>query len=515
MSLVITAVVVVSVPLELEAAGDARAAIQQEVEKLERGEILDVFGVSLHGSDVLAALYRRRDFRAAWAAPSKRDDIVRAIGHAGEQGLDPGDYSLGAIVAARMQTGDGAASNARIDLLLTSSLIKLAWDVRFGRVPTSAFDRHSLREKKLTADDPVDDLMRAVDSGRVAEFVESLEPQTPFYRLLQQALADYRRLDASGGWPLVPTGPTLKPGGIDPRVAVLRRRLVVTGELPADHSGVAWRPAADLYDDATVAGVKSFQATHGLDNDGVLGTQTVAALCVTAAARVDQIRATLERARWFLRDLPQRFLMVNAAGFRVGLFENGEVKWHSRAIVGKPETQTPMFRAEMRSVLLNPTWTVPRSIVANEFLPAMQGDPHFLAKRHICVIDGEYVQAAGPDNALGRIKLNLPNPYSVYLHDTPTRSLFGKAKRALSHGCVRVENPVQLAALALDDPQWTVETLDAAIASGKTRSVSLKKPLPVLVLYWSVTFDGDGRLEFLPDLYGRDADVLRGLDAVR
>lgn len=505
--------VVAMAAVESQAAGDARAAIGQDLARLERGEGVDAFGVALRGSDVLDAFYRGRDFRAAWTEPSKVDDALRAIGHAGEQGLDPGLYHLGALVAARGHAGDDEASTARFDLLLTSSLIELAWDVRFGRVPASAFDRHSLRERKLASGDPVDEFAQAVDGGKVSAFVEGLEPQVPFYHQLQQVLAEYRRIAAAGGWPLVPTGPSLKPGARDARVPVLRQRLAATGELPAQREGSSPKAASELYDDATVAGVKSFQAGHGLDDDGVLGAQTVAAMRITAEARVDQVRATLERARQMLRDLPSRFVMVNAAGFRVLYFDEGQVKWRSRAIVGKPDTQTPMFRAEMRSVLLNPTWTVPPSIVRNEFLPAMRTDPHFLAKRHISIVDGEYVQAAGSDNALGRIKLNLPNPYSVYLHDTPTHSLFANAKRALSHGCVRVENPVQLAALALDDPQWTVEALDAAIATGRTRTVFLKKPLPVFVLYWSVTFDRDGRVEFLADLYDRDTELLHALDA--
>lgn len=512
MSLVAAALVVAAGPGVAQADGAAAAEIQRQVEALERGEGLDAFAVRIGGSDVLEDFYRRSGFRPAWTGAVMVDDLLAAIGHAEEQGLDPERYHRGAIVQARPHAGENDESIARFDLLLTSSLVDLAWDVRYGRVPAHDFDRRTLREHPLEAGrDPVDQLLQATDGAQVDALVWSLEPQVPFYRSLQGALAEYRRLAADGDWPLVPAGPSLRPGERDSRVPVLRERLRVTGELPASRAGA--QRDAGLYDDATVEAVKAFQRTHGLDDDGVLGAQTVAAMRVTVAERVGQIRATLERAREYLRDLPPRFVMVNAAGYRVTLFEDGNATWRSRAIVGKPDTQTPMFRADMRSVLLNPTWTVPRSIVKNEFLPAMRTDPHYLAKKHISIIDGEYVQAAGPDNALGRIKLNLPNPHSVYLHDTPTRNLFRSQKRAFSHGCVRIENPVQLAAMALDDPQWTVESINAAIDTGKTRTLLMKKPLPVFVLYWSVTFNDDAHVEFFPDLYGRDAELLRALDA--
>lgn len=489
------------------AAGrDAATAVADDVAALERGERVEAFGAAIRGSDVLAEFYRRRSFRPAWADSAAIGEAVAALEQSTTHGLDPADYRLPAIRAARVGDADSAA---RVDLLVTSSLLELALDLRYGRVPASAFPRDSLRSRPLTGPDPVADLEQAVDTGRLGEWLASLEPQTPFYDRLRQALAEYRRLADAGGWPLVETGPSLKPGDRDPRLAVLRERLAVTGDLPK--TGAA--AATELYDDATVEGVKAFQARHGLDPDGVLGKQTVAAMRVTAPARVDQIRATLERARWFLRDLPERYVMVNAAGFRVLLIEDGQVKWRARAIVGRPLTSTPMFRAEMRSVLLNPTWTVPTSIVRGEFLPEIRKDPHYLARKHISVVDGQYVQAAGKDNALGRIKLNLPNPHSVYLHDTPSRSLFSSTTRAFSHGCVRVENPVQLAALALDDPQWSLEALEAEIDKGKTRSIALKKPLTVFVLYWSATAAREGRVEFFPDLYGRDEEVLRGLAA--
>lgn len=487
--------------------GAVAAVLERSVATLQSSGRVEAGSIVIPRSALLVQFYERRAYRPAWSDPASVAELVDAIGEADAQGLDPDDYRLAWIRKLRASSGGGAEAAAGNDLLLSSALIRLCQHVRYGKIPAGGFDADALPLRPLGGGDPVVELDDAIRGGRIREFVEGLEPQTSFYKRLMQALATYRRIEADGGWPTVGSGPSLKPGETDPRMNALRERLAVTGDMPA--GGVT--AAGDLYDPELVEGVRTFQARHGLDADGVLGSRTIAALNVSAATRVDQIRATLERCRWLLRDLPERFVMVNAAGFRVLLIEDGQVVWRSRAIVGNPATETPMFRADMRYIVLNPTWTVPQSIVKNEFGPAIRRDPHYLAKKHIRKIDGEYVQAPGKDNALGRIKLMLPNPYSVYLHDTPARSLFASNSRALSHGCVRVEKPVELAALALADPDWDVAALEAAIATGRTQTISLKKPLAVLVMYWSVTVNREGTVEFLPDLYHRDTPLVRGL----
>jgi murein L,D-transpeptidase YcbB/YkuD len=214
-----------------------------------------------------------------------------------------------------------------------------------------------------------------------------------------------------------------------------------------------------------------------------------------------------------MHDLPDRFVLVNVAGFRVYFAEHGQLKWSSRVVVGTPYTKTPIFRADMKYIVLNPTWTVPTSIVRKEILPGMRRDPNYLAKKGYVRINGQFVQPAGERNALGRIKLMFPNPHSVYLHDTPSKSLFNETSRTFSHGCVRVQKPVELAALVLDDPAWSVQALEAAIAAGKTRTIMLKEPVPVLILYWTAAVDADGRVTFRPDIYGRDVAIIRTLHA--
>jgi murein L,D-transpeptidase YcbB/YkuD len=285
----------------------------------------------------------------------------------------------------------------------------------------------------------------------------------------------------------------------------LRRRLAVTGDLPAGTD------ASSTFDAALEGGVKAFQERHGLEPNGTVGPQTVAALNVPVGARIEQIRATLERCRWVMHDLPDRLVLVNVAGFTVSFIGPNGPTWESRAVVGKPYTKTPIFRADMKYVVVNPTWTIPPGIMRSEIRPAMRRDPRYLQRKGYRMVNGQVVQPAGPKNALGRIKLMLPNQHAVYLHDTPSRSFFDETSRTFSHGCVRVEKPFELAALVLDDPQWTPETLLAAADTGKTRTIVLKRPLPVLILYWTAAAGRDGRTYFLPDVYGRDPAIVRAL----
>jgi L,D-transpeptidase YcbB len=358
--------------------------------------------------------------------------------------------------------------------------------------------------------DPVTTLQQAIDGGRVYEALAELKPRYPFYTRLKGALAEYRRIAAAGGWETIPAGGApLKPGVTDERVVRLRRRLGVTGDLPA----AAAADPSPKYDASVAAGVKAFQERHGLPVDGAVGKATLVALDVPVSARIDQIRATLERCRWVMHDLPDRFVLVNVAGFTVTVMGPDGPTWDSAVVVGKPYTKTPIFRADMRYIVLNPTWTVPPGIMKKEVIPGMRRDPNYLARKGYVMENGQVVQPAGPKNALGRVKLIFPNPHHVYLHDTPSKSYFNETSRTFSHGCVRVAKPIELAALALDDPAWTTQTLDDAVATGKTRTIVLQKPLPVLILYWTAAVTPDGRLHFLPDVYGRDPAIIRALGA--
>ena len=320
----------------------------------------------------------------------------------------------------------------------------------------------------------------------------------------------------------------------DPRVPALRYRLQVTHDLDAAPESY---PPSQVYDAALEAGVRHFQERHGLTADGALGAGTRAALNVPVSARIDQIRVNLERARWVLHEIQGDFLLVDVAGFYVSYFRDDEPVWTSRVIVGKQGRETPIFKSLIRYVVFNPTWTIPAGILVKDKLPVLKRDPGYLARSHIRVIDSagrevdphavnwarygagnlppyQFVQDPGPDNALGLVKIMFPNPYQVYLHDSPAKSLFDQDTRLFSSGCIRVQKPFELAELVLNDPvKWNKAAIDAVVASEKTQTVNLARPLPVLILYWTAQPRADGQVIFRNDVYRRDAATLSALDS--
>ncbi len=251
-------------------------------------------------------------------------------------------------------------------------------------------------------------------------------------------------------------------------------------------------------------------------------------------ARIGQIRVNLERIRWVFRDLESRFLLVNIARYRVVLVENQQVVWSTRAVVGRPYRQTPVFKARMTYLEFNPTWTVPPTILREDLLPEIRRDPSVLQRRNMSVLDyqGQRVDPAsidwqamtprsfpymirqnpGPENALGRVKFMFPNPYAVYMHDTPARGLFSKAERSASSGCIRLERPFELAGILLSGTQWDTAGIEQVLASGNTRVVNLPEPITVLIVYGTAVPEG-GRIHFARDVYQRDARLLQALDA--
>jgi murein L,D-transpeptidase YcbB/YkuD len=490
-------------------AGAVREVIRAQVESIGGGHTVRIAGEELTPWTPLPALYQKGDYSAQWTKPAAIDDLLVAIRASAEDGLEPDDFHLAAIERLRKENGTDAGSVADLDLLLSDALARLAYQMRFGKVDPSRLDPDWNVTVRVRGVDAITWMQETIAGLRIREAVRKIGPQHPFYGKVKGGLADYRRIAAAGGWPSIPEGPTIKPGMTDPRIPVIRRRLAVTGDLP---NAPAAGETTD-YDPALQAAVRAFQDRHLLDADGAIGSATLSALNVPVEDRIDQLRGTLERCRWVMRDLPDRFVLVNVAGFRIYFLEKGELVWKSNVVVGKPYTKTPIFRADMKTVVLNPTWTVPASIVRNEIEPGMRRDPRYLARKGIRRAGDKYVQPAGPDNALGRIKYLFPNSHNVYLHDTPSKSLFEKTSRSFSHGCVRVQHPTELAPYVLDDPAWTLASVDAAVDTGKTRTLTLKKPIPVLILYWTASVGLDNRVYFRPDVYGRDPALIRGLKA--
>jgi murein L,D-transpeptidase YcbB/YkuD len=519
------------------AAQPAESSVQQllidRVSRIETGETVLVADSEIASRVLLPAIYRAHEYAPLWHNPRSVEQLLAAIRDSERDGLDPADYNLDTLERLLQQRRDGTTDNEQacgLDLLLTDSLVRLGYHLNFGKVDPEALDPDWNMTRYI---EDMDTLVRqadAIDSGSVDLLLQSLRPQVPAYAHLQAALAQYRELQAWGGWQAVTPGETLKPGMSGERVAALRRRLLVT----ADMQPGSGDPAS--FDATLEAGVRAFQQRHGLEDDGIVGRSTLAALNVPVEQRIDQIRANLERARWVLHDLPETYILVDIAGFRVTYTRDGKVVWQTRAQVGRPFRKTPVFRARLTYLEVNPTWTVPPTILREDVLPALKRDPAYLAQKNMQVIDYDgnpvdtttldwqgytgrnfpYLirQGPGPENALGRIKFMFPNKHLVYLHDTPSKSLFGKATRAFSSGCIRIEHPYDLAGLLLEgDPDWDREKVIAAVDSLQTRTISLRQPVSVILLYWTVDFTPDGRVAFKQDIYGRDPAIVRGLNA--
>jgi murein L,D-transpeptidase YcbB/YkuD len=493
------------------AHADPTALIQARVGQLLNGNEVKVAGATIASTVVLPAFYERRDFRLAWSDPINLEALLAAVEDSAADGLTPEDYHLAALQALRT----AAASEQRdadFDLLATDALIRLGYHLRFGKVDVARIDpdwnfRPDYEAILFIA--PVTVIQEALERQRVRETLDVLRPSHPLYAALRAALVRYRTIQAAGGWPSIGKGDSIRPGATDERVPLLRARLLAEGDLAPDapDSGM-------VYDETLQAAVRGFQLRHGLAQDGAVGEQTRRTLNVPVQARIDQLRLSLERARLIMHDLPERFVVVNVPAFRLYYVREGGVQFATNVVVGRIMAKTPIFRADMTHIVLNPTWTVPPTMLKQEIMPGLEQDSEYLERKGLEKVGGQYVQAPGPNNALGRIKLMFPNPHFVYLHDTPQKSLFGRENRTFSHGCVRVQNVFDLAELVLDDPQrWSKPKLVKAAETGKTQTITLERRLPVLIAYWTAGVSEEGKVFFYDDVYNRDPAELKALDA--
>lgn len=475
----------------------------------------------------LLAFYRARDFALVWTDPSRQHALLSALADLQDDGLDPRDYSLDALRSAWSVPADRVVDPVATDILATRSLFTALAHLLDGKVdPRKLEPGWNFQPRPLDLERSLQNAALAIDGGQIAALFDSARPQHPLYAQLRSGLRRLHQVAEGGGWPTITSGETLRPGLRDPRVSMLRQRLQQGGYAIADGD-----PSSELFDTALEATVRRFQREQYLEVDGAVGKATLAALNVPVQARIAQLRANLERARWLLHEPSRKFLLVDIAGYKASFFENGQPTWSTRVQVGKPYRETPSFRSQIDRITFNPTWTVPPTILRKDVLPKVRANPGYLAANHLRALDAggneldpaqidwnnprgvTLRQDAGAGAALGRVAIRFDNPYSVYLHDTPHTALFGREQRAFSSGCIRVEQPLELVERLFNDPvQWNRAAIDAAIASRQTRTVSLPQPVTVLLVYWSVDVHRDGRLSFKPDIYRRDARLQALLD---
>lgn len=485
----------------------------------------------IYSAVLVKNFYKGRNFKPAWSQDGRltqADTIIKAVEEAYDDGLTPDHYHLVPIRSLVNKAGKypikDASLMADLDILLTDAFLTLGCHLSGGCVDPVTIETEWFAKQGTV--DVSSALEQAIRNKLIREALMMLRPEQGAYGRLRKALTRYRELSLRGEWPLVSAGIRLEKGSVSDRVLELRRRLAASGDLEA----VETKPA-DLFDEKLEQSVIFFQKRHGLNEDGVVGSATFNALNVPLKQRIRQIELNMERLRWILSNQEQRYIVVNIANFSLDVIEDLKPVLSMKVVVGKPFLRTPVFTARMTYIIINPSWNVPDSIARKELLGNIQKNPQYLAGQNIKVLRGwstkeeeiapetidwlkitpenlpyRFRQKPGPLNPLGHIKFMLPNKFDVYLHDTNARRLFSADTRAFSHGCTRIEKPVELAEYLLrDDPAWSRERLLAAMDKGLERKVILPHPLNVHFLYLTAWVDGEGTLQFRKDIYGRDS----------
>jgi murein L,D-transpeptidase YcbB/YkuD len=474
------------------------------------------------------AFYEAREYSAAWVEKAKPrpqlDALTRALRSAEKEGLDPELYTVTMLEQRRQEASKGFLTDkgfdpreaGALDVWLTYLYMKYASDLADGLSDLAHADK--AWQIKPEAFDAQAHLEKALLENRVEQSLDELKPRAAEYERLRTALADHRTQLAAGGWPKVPAM-KLKPGATSEHVPALAKRLAASG----DYGGAIPAAGKAAYTPDLQKAVQAFQERHGLTADGVIGPAVVAALNVPIEKRIDQIALNMERWRWLPRDLGERYILVNIPEMRLDVYDGASVPLSMRVVVGKADTQTPIFNDEMTYLVFSPYWNVPPGIAQDETLPAVMNDAGFLQRNNMEVVDkagtvvdpasidlsnpGEYRfrQKPGQSNSLGLVKFMFPNQFNVYLHDTPADSLFARATRSFSHGCVRLEDPVALAKYVLrDQPEWDQERITEAMHAGEETTVKLKAPLPVYLGYWTARVRPDNSVQFRDDVYAVD-----------
>lgn len=507
---------------------------------------------------MLARFYEGRGYQLAWSTDSgplpHATALLDAIqAQAEQEGLQAKNYRLEKMQNLVQDLSDKGKTQAPLDpralmdldLLLTDTFLLYGAHVSLGTPRWTALDAQWFLDHQKT--DLVLALQHALATNRVADTLKELPPWHSGYTKLRDVLAKYRELRARGGWPHVPPGFDLRPGDQDDRIPALRARLQITGELTpspspdnAPSNGSTNRKKErnlhllyrNIYDPPLVQAVKRFQKRHGLAVDGVVGGRTLATLNVSITTRIRQIIANMNRWRELPNNLGDRYVAVNIPNYTLDVIDNGQSTMHMKVVVGKmvERRYTPTFSASMTYLVLNPYWHVPKSIAENELFPLSEKDPSYFAKNNFVVhrvpiaekqvpdptaTDGSTIaqtvyqyrlkQAPGPKNALGRVKFMFPNPHGVYLHDTPSKELFNRSIRTYSHGCIRIEKPLELAEYLLRGTEkWTRDEILATIARSKEKTIPLPEAIPVYIQYWTAWVDDAGDIQFRNDIYGYD-----------
>ncbi|MBI4844191.1 MAG: L,D-transpeptidase family protein [Nitrospirae bacterium] len=509
--------------------------LKKRISSAGRPSKIIVRGEKLHASSMIADFYRGKGFEPVWVQDKNyqvlASELISAINNAYLEGLAPAHYHLEQINLALDQavggvTGasfSGIETLADLEMLLTDAYLMLSCHYSEGCESSLSMEPEWL--KNVGNADLMSLLQKSSRERRIKEALNELLPSSEEYSRLRDALARHRLIEKEGGWPKVSNGPLLRSGSQGIRVAELKKRLSISGDL-----NTAMGLNGAVFNNELKDAVIRFQKRHGLRVDGIVGPGTLNALNIPASSRIRQIELNLARLRWIRVESIKRYIMVNIAGFSLDVIENGGIVMSMKAIVGKPYWNTPVLNEKMTHIVLNPSWNIPESIAAEEILPKLRVNRDYLKKQNINIFkrgsDNDKIspdsidwpeasednfnyllkQEPGPLNPLGQIKFVFPNSFNVYIHDTPYKSAFNSEMRNLSHGCIRIEHAEKLAEYLLKgDTGWPLEKIKEVLSIGKEKTVLLKEPIDVIVIYMTSWVDKEGEVQFRNDIYGRDS----------
>lgn len=486
--------------------------------------------------DIITMFYEKWGnlLSAKWKSRDKIAQMISSIRNASVDGLNPDDYHLQEIerLAEKIAFSDNVEIEdiSKLEQLLTDSFMLLSMHLTAGKTDPEIIDPQWKASRRIVKKDWEGFIDSTLNSNDIIETLQNLAPEHTDYYNLKKGLVEYRKLEEMGGWPTFSTSlAKLEKGMSHPDVSLLRKRLAgIQGYIEFNPEDT------NLFDQNLYDQVLLFQQRNGLDTDGVVGKATIATLNIPVQQRIEAIEANLERWRWISDDLGERYVRVNIPGFELQVIENEKVVFQSPAIVGRLYKETPVFSSEMKYLVMNPDWVIPPEILKIETIPGIIKNQKYLIEKNMKVLrmDGSEVdpsaiawdsallrsfpymirQEPGLGNPLGHIKFIFPNQYSVYIHDTPSRSLFLLSNRTFSHGCVRINKAHELAEYLLkDDPDWNQASIQKVIDQGQKRTIKLPNHVPVHILYFTAWADDEGTTYFCKDIYNRDQQLISAL----
>jgi murein L,D-transpeptidase YcbB/YkuD len=508
------------------------------IEKLASAELIAkkfpavsgaVGNLDLQHASLLDSIYSKRDYTPIWTDRALREDLYGSILRASEDGLEPEDYHLTYLQNSLANLSElNDEERSLTEIILTDAFFGLASDYNSGKLnPAEIYSIWGVERNKI---DLPGLLNYGVQQNNILAAIDSVVPKHEVYKGLKRSLKEYQKLAKNEENPTFITeeGESIKADEVDERIPDIKRRLKELGYWDKEVVD-----NATVYEESLQEAVKEFQEKYGIETDGVIGGRTIKTLNKTYRDRLEQIMVNLERWRWYPKDLGDQYIVVNIANYRLHFVRNGDTVATHRTMVGTEARKTPVFSDEIEHIVYNPTWTIPPTIKNKDVIPSASKDPDYINRKNFSIFNQSgqrmdpnevnwssskvkgytFRQEAGPANPLGLVKIIYPNKYMIYLHDTPSKSLFNKNLRAQSSGCVRVQDALDLAKMLLSNqPKYDDEKIEEIINSGKTTTIKITQKVKVHHLYWTA-WNENGSTRFAEDIYKRDAAIYKLLTA--